>query len=53
MTVRKAIEMLEAILRKHGDCEVYFDCPTCLQSFTPGNVVPQAVHVKAATPEQE
>ena len=51
MTVRQAIEMLEAILIKHGDCQVYFDCPTCLQSFTPGKVVPQAVHVKAEKPD--
>lgn len=48
MTIREAIQRLEKIATKHGDaCIVYFDCPQCLQSFTPGVVVPQAVHMRA------
>lgn len=43
MTVKAAIERLQKVLEKHGDVEVYFDCPSCNQAFTPGMVATQAV----------
>jgi uncharacterized C2H2 Zn-finger protein len=40
MTINRAIEHLKEIQARHGDIEVYFDCPNCKQSFTPDVVVP-------------
>lgn len=48
MTIEDAILKLEALMQKHGKgVQVYFDCPTCRQSFTPGMVAIQAIHWNA------
>jgi hypothetical protein len=47
MTIAEAIKALERIRRRHGDeVRIYFDCPHCAQSFTPGKVEAVAVHVR-------
>lgn len=45
MTITKIIELLEKLKDKHGDVEVYFDCPQCLQSFRPNVAVAVATHL--------
>jgi uncharacterized protein (UPF0212 family) len=45
MTIDKAIAQLETIKSRHGNVEVYFDCPKCGQSFTPNVLVTLAVHI--------
>jgi len=46
MTVNESIAALERIRKKHGgEVRVYFDCPHCRQSFTPGRVAVDAVHL--------
>lgn len=48
VTVEDAIFKLQAFAKKHGhDVQVYFDCPECNKSFTPGIVATQAIHWKA------
>jgi len=53
MTVSEAIRLLQKIQKDNGDVEVYFDCPACHQSFTPGRVVTKAVVVNAAITSAE
>lgn len=49
MTIQEAIERLEAIAKRHGrETRVYFDCPQCKQSFTPGSTSTVAVHLPPA-----
>ena len=48
MTITEAVKLLTKVQREHGDVEVYFDCPHCAQSFTPGKVVTKAVVINAA-----
>lgn len=45
MTIAKAVEWLIKIQRKHGDVQVYFDCPHCKQAFSPGSIAIEAVVV--------
>lgn len=45
MQLKEAIRRLQAMLDKHGDVDVYFDCPTCRKSFTPNTLVSVAVHM--------
>lgn len=45
MTIAEAVRRLQEIASKHGDTEVYFDCPKCGTSFTPNRVVTMAVHL--------
>jgi len=46
MTVAQAIDKLQEIVRLHGaNVQVYFDCPTCKQSFTPGFVAVVAIMI--------
>lgn len=45
MNTSEAIRRLQKIAEKHGDVEVYFDCPKCGQSFTPNTTVAMAVHL--------
>jgi hypothetical protein len=45
MKLSEAIERLQAQLKRHGDVELYFDCPKCLQAFTPNSLVAEAVHL--------
>lgn len=47
MKLGEAIVALRTMLQKHGDVTLYFDCPHCAQSFTPGHVAAKAVHVAA------
>lgn len=48
MTIAEAIRWLEGHQKMHGpQTLVYFDCPVCKQSFTPGTLATQAVHLKA------
>lgn len=50
MTVAQAIAALKRIEAKHGpDAKLYFDCPACRQSFTPGLVETKAVHMTSET----
>lgn len=43
MTISEAIELLLKTREKHGDVEVYFDCPKCESIFTPTVLKAQAV----------
>lgn len=43
MNISDALNLLKRVQKAHGEVEVYFDCPHCKQSFTPGTVVTQAV----------
>ncbi len=43
MTIDQAIKWLQKLRDKHGNVAVYFDCPHCQQSFTPGTVETKAV----------
>lgn len=52
MTITKAIELLKLLHEKHGDVEVYFDCPRCSQSFTPGKLVAVAAHIAQGHTEE-
>jgi len=45
MTVHQAIELLTKISQKHGNVELFFDCPRCNLSFSPDKVVAAAVHL--------
>lgn len=45
MKIDAAIAQLERVKAKHGNVEVYFDCPKCRESFTPNTVVGSAVHL--------
>jgi len=45
MTITKAIELLTRLQQKHGDVEVYFDCPKCGTAFSPNLIVAEAVHL--------
>ncbi len=48
MTIREAIERLQAIAKKHGDdVPVFFDCPKCGSSFTPTTTTTVATHFAA------
>jgi hypothetical protein len=48
MTIEDAILKLQALGKKHGgNTQVFFDCPSCSQSFTPGMIVAEAIHWKA------
>jgi hypothetical protein len=52
MTIQEAIDQLERLKKEHGPrVPVFFDCPHCAQSFTPGVVVTKAVHLAAERPE--
>lgn len=48
MTIKEALHMLMATKNKHNneDIKVYFDCPNCETSFTPGRIVETSIHVK-------
>lgn len=47
MTVTEAIKWLETVRRKHGEVQVFFDCPKCGSVFTPNTITATAVHVTA------
>ena len=47
MTISEAIALLDKVKLKHGDVEVYFDCPFCLKSHTPNTVTTLAAHLTA------
>jgi hypothetical protein len=48
MTIPEMIKLLQKVQTDHGEAvEVYFDCPHCRQSFTPGRVVTKAVVLNA------
>lgn len=49
MTIQRAIELLEQMKAKHGDVEVWFDCPHCGKSTRPGVVAAVAVLQDAPT----
>ena len=53
MVITAAIQRLQAILQRHGDIEVFFDCPHCKQAFTPGLVEVEAIVVNGVTREVE
>lgn len=46
MTISEAIEALERLKTRHGDVQVYFDCPKCGVSFAPDAVATVGVHLK-------
>lgn len=47
MKIVTAIKALQQLQAKYGeDVPVFFDCPNCLQSFTPGRVETMAIHLK-------
>lgn len=52
MTIADAIARLEQIRAKHGDVEVFFDCPACGRSFTPSTAVTVVARM-TATPHEE
>jgi transcription elongation factor Elf1 len=39
MTIQRAIDLLAALKKKHGDVEVYFDCPECGKSSAPSTII--------------
>ena len=47
MKISKAIEILQGFLTKYGDCELFFDCPKCMASYTPSTIEKQAIHLKS------
>ena len=49
MTIKRAIELLEAMLEEHGDVEVLFDCQHCKKSTRPNVVVAVAMIQDAPT----
>lgn len=51
MTIIQAIDWLRTLERQHGNVQVYFDCPTCGNSFKPATIVAQAVHITATETE--
>lgn len=52
MTIDEAIHALQRMKSKHGGAiEVFFDCPSCLQAFTPGIIEAQAIHLKGGKPD--
>lgn len=44
MKISRAIELLQRTKEKHGDIDVFFDCPKCLTAFTPDIVETVAAH---------
>jgi len=44
VTIGEAIELLTKLKGRHGDIEVFFDCPQCGKSFSPSTVTAMAVH---------
>lgn len=53
MRLSEAIAHLQATLKKHGDVDVYFDCPKCGSSFAPNRVVATATHFSTSTDAQK
>jgi hypothetical protein len=54
VTTKEAIAWLTRIAKVHGDnVPVYFDCPHCAQSFTPGTATTVALHVRGVTEPRE
>jgi len=47
MTISEAVVQLQTLLKKHGDVDVYFDCPFCDRSYAPNVVKPVAVHLSS------
>lgn len=45
MTISKIQLILAELLKKHGDIDVYFDCPKCNNAFLPNKIVTVAVHL--------
>jgi len=45
MKVSDAIRLLVDVQKKHGDVEVYFDCPNCEYSFAPALVKALSMHM--------
>ena len=50
MKVSKAMELLARVMTKHGDVDVFFDCPHCQTAFTPDVLSTAAVHLSAVPP---
>ena len=46
MTISQMQEILTKLSQKHGNIEVFFDCPKCNESYTPNKVATIAVHMK-------
>ncbi len=44
MTISEIINLLENLKNKHGDIEIYFDCPTCEKAFKPSYITTQTTH---------
>lgn len=53
MTITQAIEKLQAIKDKHGNVDVYFDCPQCGTSFAPTIAATVGVHLPAEKPKEK
>lgn len=51
MKITQAVALLEKLRAKHGDIDVYADCPKCGESFLCGLVVtaPETARLKART----
>lgn len=49
--ITQAVALLEKLRAKHGDIDVYADCPKCGESFLCGIVVtaPETARLKART----
>lgn len=45
MKITVALAKLQTLKDRHGDVDVYFDCPKCGQSFAPSTAVAVAVHL--------
>jgi hypothetical protein len=45
MNISTAVELLLQLQKKFGDVEIYFDCPKCGLSYSPGIAVTQTVHL--------
>lgn len=45
LRLSEAVELMKNQIAKHGDVEVWFDCPFCGRSFAPNRLVAAAVHL--------
>lgn len=45
MKISEALVWLKKLQSQVGDVPIYFDCPTCKQSFTPTRAVTMAAHL--------
>jgi hypothetical protein len=50
MTISDALSLLSTFQAKHGDVDVFFDCPHCGKSFPPNVIQALAVRLGSVPP---